>query len=482
VARLPSDAVWKFFAALAVIGLAANLWVVVCTTPGIYWNPPRLASAFALARGLELYPAPDSGAQLGWFYPPGFAIWYLPITIFENPTAIAVAAAALNLGTITAPIMWLARIAKASWPAAMAATLTVLTLWLAHQSTHGAFFSIHIDAVCVACGLIAAGATWRAACTRSNQWLHIAALAAVGAMFTKQLAIVLPLACAAWLIRSGHYRGAFRLLCWVAIYGSAAALAVMLRWGPEATINAIALIHMQTPYVGADGLLLQTFQALIIDLPLWALVAFLLWRTTRDEPRAPTPTLGSVLIWIAVAHLPLGLLAPLKVGGNLNSLHTLHYLAAAFAVGAARTWDAPADSPRRTHHVRIILSACWCLGMILGLKHSQAHAYSWQLDRGQDAVLAKARERHGSVYLPWNPLITILADNKIYPFDNALFCLEIARMAPPGDAVRAAIPRGAMIMYPEPAQSKIALTYLFPPTVSAPRVHDARRTPDRPGP
>jgi hypothetical protein len=59
-----ADSLWRTAAGLCVVGLLAIIWSAVGTAPGNPWNPARIAASFALARGLDLYPSTDAGAQV----------------------------------------------------------------------------------------------------------------------------------------------------------------------------------------------------------------------------------------------------------------------------------------------------------------------------------------------------------------------------------------------------------------------------------
>jgi hypothetical protein len=65
------------------------------------------------------------------------------------------------------------------------------------------------------------------------------------------------------------------------------------------------------------------------------------------------------------------------------------------------------------------------------------------------------------VYFPWNPLLTIITERRVYPFDNALFCLTQAGLEPRHETVRATVPPSPLIIYHEPVQGHFALRY-FP--------------------
>ena len=55
--------------------------------------------------------------------------------------------------------------------------------------------------------------------------------------------------------------------------------------------------------------------------------------------------------------------------------------------------------------------------------------------------------------------MTIISDRKVYPFDEGLRYLWMARLEPPRAVIQAAVPKGAFILYQEPSQSHFALNY-----------------------
>jgi hypothetical protein len=104
-------------------------------------------------------------------------------------------------------------------------------------------------------------------------------------------------------------------------------------------------------------------------------------------------------------------------------------------------------------------------GLALGYGLAIKRGVVWLPYRGQEETLELARRNPGKVYLPWNPLITIISDHKIYPFDDALLSLWRAGLEPPREAILRATPPNALVLYPEPVQSRFALKYF--PTAAA---------------
>ena len=173
-----------------------------------------------------------------------------------------------------------------------------------------------------------------------------------------------------------------------------------------------------------------------------------------------------LLGWAALWQLPVGLIATLKVGGGLNSVHALSYalVAGLIVLGEALTKH---DAEQRIGQgqfrtIWLLPGIVGLLVMIIGIRLVSQRNVVFLPDRGLEQLVAESTANPGKRYYPWNPLITILSDRKVYPFDDALKCLWIAQLEPPVEAIRAAIPTGAVIFYQEPSQSKFVLNYLSP--------------------
>lgn len=461
----PGRLAFGILALLTGLILAVFLWRVICSVPAFPWNPPRVAAAVAFAQGQNLYPLPTSGAQLGWFYPPAFAIWYSPVAVFSNPTVILVAAALWNFATIAGAFVALLRMAGLSWRATLAGTATGVGLSAAHSLTARAFFWVHVDVVCVAFGMVACGAIWRWVLTQAARWFHLAALAVMAAIFTKQIAAVLPVAIAVWLAVPFKNRlAAVRFLAWCFFYCALALAACAWRWSPDGVISSFFRIQARTPYQSIDRFI-DEVKVLAFWSPLWIAAAWFLFRSRPPSP--PGPTFSSLLLWVALAHVPLGLMAPLKAGGGLNSLHTIPYLAAWLALLAGQIWDAPQITPN-PERVRLRLAVLWVVSFAVGHVHATLFYAEWRINRHQETLLGLAREHPGKFYAPWNPLITLLTEHRILPFDDALYCLHIAGMTVPREAVLAEIPHGAVVMGAGEHSTQFVLNYLFPPPPEKP--------------
>ena len=447
-------AAWGAAVALTV----AAAWAGLCAAPGLAWNPARLAPAYALAQGLDLYAPRSSGAHLGWFYGPVFPLFSLPAAWVPNLTLSFLAWGVLNLAAIFAPA-WIVLRTGLDRRAALLGLGFYGGLLLAHPATHAMFFWIHIDALCVGLGFIAAAATWRWAGGAGSPALHAAALAAALAVWTKQIALIVPVILVAWTAWHAGRAAALRLAAWLAIYGGGLGI-IFLRWfGAEELLFNLWLIHARNP-LKAAWLPEGTTAAQLLPATLGWLAA-VLWAVRRG--RGAAPSAENLLLWLALGSLPFGVMAVLKEGGGVNSVHSVHALGLLAAFGLARIAAAP-ERPRATLPAAGLVAAL----VALGAWQVADYPLRWTPDRSQEAVLRQAEENRGRLYLPWNPLVTLITDGKIYPFDNALYCLWLSRLEPPPEAIRAAVPAGAFILYHEPVQSRFALRYFRPAAAARP--------------
>ncbi|MSU46565.1 MAG: hypothetical protein EXS42_05445 [Lacunisphaera sp.] len=238
---------------LAALALPPLLWSALCTaaSSGVPWNAARLAPSFALAYGLPVYALRDSGQQLGWFYGPGFPVWNLPATLTSNPTHALLIAGGWNVLTWLVPVALLlhaAGVARGWLTLAEAAFAGVLLL--GNLVTNYGFYFIHVDALCLAAGLVACAALHRAVTQGNERWLPVVAAALAGAFWTKQISCLLALAMLIWLWREGQRRLLGRLVFWCVVCTAFLSVMVFLYFGTEELLFNGWLVHSRNPWRG----------------------------------------------------------------------------------------------------------------------------------------------------------------------------------------------------------------------------------------
>jgi hypothetical protein len=177
----------------------------------------------------------------------------------------------------------------------------------------------------------------------------------------------------------------------------------------------------------------------------------------REQVGAEAGALARLFVCLALFQLPMGLAASMVVDAALNSIHATNYLMIAgliAATSALARWGSP-DAFR----LWWALAGVAVVGVVAAILPARGPQTVWTPYRGQEELVTLARRHQGKIYLPWNPLTTVITERKIYPFDEALHYLWLARLEPPREAILAAVPAGALIVYQEPSQSHFALRY-----------------------
>jgi hypothetical protein len=448
--------------------LSGIAWAALCTAPGIPWNAARLAPSFALVRGLPIYALRDSGAHLGWFYGPGLPLWYTPMAWLENPTLAVMLATGWNAVTLLLPVWLVVRVALGgrAGAAGVAAKVTLAgaALMLAHPITQSGFFMLHVDAVCLAGVLVACASLQAGAVGGWRPGLPVAAVAVAVAIASKQLAVVFVPATCVWLWREGHGRLLRVWIFWLVVGGGVLAGLLFAVFGAEQLLFNAWLVQSRNPWQGGWSLLGERLGELVRTGWVWWLAMGVAWwlrrKSGREKLPADTASLVRLLAWAAVWQAPFGLVASLKAGGGLNSLHALHYLFVAGLICLAALWAKMREGGGSgTPRAGWVVAAVAVLVLVECGRLTLAREVVWRPYRGLEDLVAQARREPGKFYFPWNPLVTIVAERKIYPFDDALKCLWLAKLEPPREAIRAAVPVGAVIIYHEPSQSYFAMNY-----------------------
>jgi hypothetical protein len=441
--------------ALLWIPLGLLLWTAACAAPLSAWNPPRLAAAYALAAGQNLYPDPTTGAQIGWFYGPGSAIWLLPVTAIGSPSWAITTAVIYNAAALLAAIAWVLSAADLTGHRLAAATgLTGVLLFASGVTPQYWLLNVHVDAPCLTFSLLTIGAVCRFDFTQRAVWLHFAALGAVAACLTKQSAALLPLAISGcWLARR-NARTAVRYLAWFGLYGVASVGLLALYFDLGNAFFYVVRAHAVNPWKPGTTFWRNVFRPVLCDTAPWialfALVCVANWRSKlpRQLPERATivthwlSCLGAIL-------LPVGFFAALKAGGGLNTAHGLMFLFLAVVVHVAQ-----APIGRR---LRLLGSVVFAT---LAFVNAGERLRYWRPSPYQDLLLKVAEKHRGEIYFPWNPLITLLTDRRIYPFEDALYCLTLVRTDPPSSAaIRSALPSRPLVVYDPIAPTREVARY-----------------------
>jgi hypothetical protein len=464
----------RWLCLLAALSAAAWLWACWCLFPVKAWNDVRLVPAFALARGVPLYPGETSGAVGTWIYGPLPALLLWPATWASSAAQALLTAGALNLLLTVGAIAAVC----AAWPAPVGRTLQpvdrLLAATLAIALWPGATFQfLQADNFAVALGLVGNLLLVR---TQTNAGRWGAAALAVAGLACKQTSLGVAAAQIVWLGVVAGRGGALRHLGRCTILGLAGGAAMVGAFGWARLRLNLFVLPSALPWT--DEPVHRLFD-LTPELSLHLLVpALVLLLCRRAVWARESPLLLPSLAWLLA--LPPGLLSLMKIGGTINSLQgfTL-WLPAALLAGLAATRSTRGASWFLAGGA--LLTVAICGGRLARLPVIPSRPL---VEHYRQAEYL-ARTFPGEIWFPWNPLVTVYSDNRFDHGEDGLYVRFLAGHAITQDHARAqlpprmcviALPRGAadwgiaLSLLPANAQRtefSLWTLYSWPPTPAA---------------
>jgi hypothetical protein len=420
------------------------------TFPLYEWNEVRLAPSFALRYGLPLYLPAHGGPLSTWLYGPVGAWLNLPATFAGTAVGAVQTAGAINLLTFTLPLLLIALTAREL--RGQRFRILVFALPVLALPPTALTFQV-ADHAAIALGL---SSCWILARSHapSSLSLGLAATLCVLSAWAKQLSVVLAVAQLLFLVSEHAVRVALRYFAWLtccALLSIAAAALV-------ADLPALWLNTVQIPARLPWGDLREklAFRGLglggYVLLPLVGLVILRMTRFWPSESSAPARFFRCAAIAFVVL-LPLGLSAVAKIGGDLNLLHSSHYLLPA----AALLLTSYAAANRRATLALIVAAGALVLLRVPQLRESLRPPQTMFLAH----AMQLAEERPGATWFPKNPVVTFYTDGRLYHVEDGIATRHLAGMGLRERDFRAHLPpQLGVVVYPAADSAPFALQLL----------------------
>lgn len=418
--------------ALAAIALAVWLGSAWCRFPSVVWNDVRLAPSLALAQGWPVFPTATAGTINTWTYGPLPLLAYLPAAVAPTAAGALLVAGALNLALTLIPLALVCRFwplgdsgAEPPW-ARPGVFLLCTALWAPRH-----YEVIFADNLAIACGLLGNLALVR---LRGPRGWWLGAVLATAAVGCKQIAVGIPLAQVLWIgLTAGWRAGAAHAARCAAAGAAWLGLAVPL-FGGAGLWHVLVALPADFPWAPAWARLAPMLPELAwqIALPLAAMVL------ARGAFAAPVLLLPA-LAWCCT--LPPGLLALLKHGGWLNSVHSLAlWLPPVLTVLACRGATARADR-------WIPLAAALAAAAVAGGRIAAADRL---FTRPATAAYAEAGQLaaqfRGRIWFPFHPLVTLHSEQRYYHDEDGLHVRRLSRVGTSAEQAAAHLPPALQVM------------------------------------
>lgn len=436
------------FAAIA--AAVTYLWIAWCEFPFHAWNDIRLAPAFAVRYGINPYPLIDEGPLFTWIYGPVGILINLPATFATTPVSALRIAGVMNAIVVLAPLGLLffsspevrARGQSACWLTFAVALLFVPRPNLVLQVA---------DHCAIAAGLLA---NWCLA-RRSSPSLALIALAAAAtavSVWSKQIAVFLPLAQISYLFFHRERKAALRYVGFLSLFSFIALILFVAAFGARNLWVNLIEIPGRLPWANiSDRLALRPWMLLFqVGVPAIGLIAC--WKghkwPSADLESGRFFRLGALSF---VTMLPIGLLGFFKAGGDINLLHGWDYIMPA----ALLVWFARASSSLFRTAAVLLMGVTVHTGDFMHLPRKPFI---------QHFAMAKeiAAAHPGHIWFPQNPVVGFYLEHTLWHTEDGVSTRFLAGYGVRERAFKTWLPSPLMgIVYPIANNAPFAVN-LFP--------------------
>ena len=290
-------------------------------------------------------------------------------------------------------------------------------------------FWIQSDQVAIALSLFSCLFLVRHQASGSRTALCLAATLAVLSVWTKQIAIAVPLAHVTYLVViKRDLRLAFRYLEWFSIVGIGISLLMIRLFGLDPLVYSLWIVPGGNHLKDSATVWMANPLELLKETGLSLIMVGVFWRVAgRRKPggfnRWPNlKALVELLLTLAVCQLPFNLLGADKIGGGTNSFHlavTTYVAALLCGVAAAGAWP---EVIKRRYFTWMCVGAA-----VLGAAVTSI-AYPMRLTPNPSLEAARilAEGHRGQIYFPRNPLVTWWTEKKAYHLEYSLIDQAVA--------------------------------------------------------
>ena len=402
------------------ITAALCLWIDWCEFPSHPLNEARLAPAFALRHGINPYPPLGGGPLSTWIYGPVGILVNLPATFATSAAGALQIASLINFTVLILPlvvIFFSSKELRIQWPPVRWLALASGVLLIPRPNL---IFQV-ADHAAIAFGLLSCW--WLAKHPRpQGHILSIAAIFCVLAIWSKQIAVFLVAAQLAYLLVAGERVAAAKYLLRIILLGAIAFGFAVLSFGWSNLWLNLVVIPGRLPWADnlAEKFAMRGWPlAVQIGLPIVGLIV--LWlRQLMPNRSTESGRFFQLTVFAFLAMLPVGLIAFLRVGGDMNSFHPWAYL----LPGCILAWSV-ADN--ELPHISVRMLVAVAIAMALrgpDLTLLPCKPMTWHLETA--ARLASVHPH--SIWFPRNPIITFYADGELWHSEDGIETRYLANL------------------------------------------------------
>ncbi len=382
--------------------IATWLWCCWCSFPANPWNDLRVAPAVAWHHGISIYSSAADGPVSTWIYGPLPLLLMWPAGLATSAAGALQIAGAIHITLTVAALTFTCMLWPASpqakskpqyWQRRIAAALFCVLLVRSQSSGYQVYC---VDAPGLVFGLFAL-------LSLSHRRYWIAATCAAAAAACKQTLISVALAELIWLFVAVSPRAAWCQLGRCLAVGFAMAVIAVSCVGGPGLWHTMVELPGRLPWTEPAARIRDCASYLLIYVALPCAV-MIIWRDFFFRRNSPL-ILPSIAFLCA---LPLGMVGFLKIGGNVNSLHSfwLWFPPCLAALTTGKFFDRLGDQGSLVLAMgTVAVASVWLqISDLSVLPRVQAY-------REATYLAARLPEK---IWFPLNPLITLYSDGRFY--------------------------------------------------------------------
>ena len=418
----------------------------VMRMPDRDWNAARITPSVAWTMGHDVYYPATEGPILNTLYGPGTVLAFAPSALGTDPTSAILIAGAINVGSMSLPLLLLFLILKSDrrdlsnralrW---LCWVLTCGSVYV-YFGTAYAITSIHADAPAMGMMVLAATIIVMASGELSVRRLALSAFLAALSCFTKQIEVFALPGLFFFIGLAFSWRCAFIYAGLVAGWAVALAIAFGMAMGGfnDMMFNIVEVPSLHEWKGPKLSILIKSGIELTLSsvFLLFLLLPFICRDFHRKGHRLSDISESCftnrwiVFAFIGITMVPGSLMGEVKVGGMENSYHTLYYLMIAAGLALFGWVSAMSEGEqKRAALVGIYLIAALVIGIrVHGMLNLLRARSVWNNTQQEAYEFAKAHPNQ--TMFPWNPLSTLYADGKVYHFEYGVYDRVFAGFKP----------------------------------------------------
>lgn len=426
---------------LAIVALVTSGLLIIRAIPnaaGDPWSATRITPILACLDGYPLYPLPGEGPVIVRMYGPVSSLVYLPTALGQSPTTATLIGSFINVALFVLPAAWfLWRATRGMQKDVFLAGIAgFLLISLQHPVLSHIATMVTVDAPAI--GLATCAMAVVIGPNRGMRDALLAGLFAAMAMWSKQTFAPIVVVIVIHLVLTSSRPQAIRHVATVLGVVAVVSLLMLVLFGWRTLYFHMGTVPGSRDWQWDEAttamVLLRAFRTILVDsLPIGPLVlaAILIQRNWRVSASPwMLPVLAAVLI------LPLAMFAYAQIGGFENNGAPIHYfalLAGKTALACACGSSTGPTLPTSARLPRLALIAFLIAGLVawpVKWAFIAQTALAWQTVRQNphEVAFQYAKSHAGEVWFPKQPLASLLAEGKLYHFDEGLYALKLAKV------------------------------------------------------